>query len=48
VYPVVFGGDICASAGRATMVFLDLATRRPEPLPEEQIARLSPYKYRGA
>ena len=47
VAQVVFRGDVCAAAGRATMVFLDLATRRPEPLPEEQIARLRPYKYRG-
>ena len=47
VAQVVFRGDVCAAAGRATIVFIDLATRRPEPLPEEQIARLSPYKYRG-
>jgi acyl-CoA thioester hydrolase len=43
----VFNGTICAATGRAIMVFIDQATRRPEPLPEEQIARLSPYKYRG-
>ncbi|MPZ57962.1 MAG: acyl-CoA thioesterase [Rhizobiales bacterium] len=47
VTQVVFRGDICAAAGRAIMVFIDLGTRRPEPLPEEQIARLTPYKYRG-
>jgi acyl-CoA thioester hydrolase len=47
VKQVVFRGDACAATGQATMVFLDLASRRPQPLPEEQIARLSPYKYRG-
>jgi hypothetical protein len=47
VAQVVFHGTDCAATGRATMVFLDLATRRPEPLPQEQIARLSPYKYLG-
>jgi len=47
VAQVVFHGDVCAATGRATLVFLDLATRRPEPLPQEQIARLSPYKYTG-
>ena len=47
VTQVVFCRDVCAAAGRATMVFIDLATRRPQPLPEDQIARLSPYKYRG-
>jgi acyl-CoA thioester hydrolase len=48
VTQVVFRADVCAAIGRATMVFIDLASRRPQPLPEEQIARLSPYKYRGA
>jgi acyl-CoA thioester hydrolase len=47
VTQVVFRGDVCAATGRATMVFLDLATRRPEPLPDQQIARLTPYTYRG-
>jgi acyl-CoA thioester hydrolase len=47
VTQVVFSGTACAATGRATMVFIDQATRRPEPLPEDQIARLSPYKYRG-
>jgi acyl-CoA thioesterase FadM len=30
------------------MVCIDLEKRRPVPLPEDQIARLSPFKYRGA
>jgi acyl-CoA thioester hydrolase len=47
VTQVVFRGDVCAATGRATLVFLDMTTRRPEPLPDAQIARLSPYKYRG-
>jgi acyl-CoA thioester hydrolase len=47
VIQAVYSKDVCAAVGRATMVFIDLAKRRPEPLPEEQIARLSPYKYRG-
>jgi acyl-CoA thioester hydrolase len=47
VTQVVFHGGECAAAGRSTMVCIDLTTRRPEPLPAEQIARLSPYRYRG-
>jgi acyl-CoA thioester hydrolase len=44
---VIFNGDICAAAGRATLVMMDTVTRRARPLTEEAIAKLSPWKYRG-
>jgi acyl-CoA thioester hydrolase len=47
VIQAVYCKDVCAAAGRATMVCIDLGQRRPVPLPEDQIARLSPFKYRG-
>jgi acyl-CoA thioester hydrolase len=47
VTQVVFSDGACAAAGRSTMVCIDLTTRRPRPLPEEQVARLSPFQYRG-
>lgn len=43
-----FSGEECVAAGRATLVMLDTTTRRPRPLPPEAIARLEPWKYRGA
>jgi acyl-CoA thioester hydrolase len=43
----VFSKDVCAALDRVTMVCIDLTQRRPVPLPEEQVARLSPFKYRG-
>jgi acyl-CoA thioester hydrolase len=45
---VIFNGEHCAAAGRATMVMLDATTRKPRPLPPEAIARLAQWKYRGA
>jgi acyl-CoA thioester hydrolase len=45
---VVYSGDACAAVGRSTMVCIDLATRRPRPLPQDQVARLSVFKYRGS
>jgi acyl-CoA thioester hydrolase len=45
---VIFAGEHCAAVGRATMVMLDATTRKPRPLPPEAIARLEPWKYRGA
>ncbi len=48
VVQTIFHGEVCAAAGRATMVMLDTTTRRARPLPPEAIARLSPWKYRGA
>lgn len=43
----IFNGDICAAAGRATLVMMDTVTRRARPLTEEAMAKLSPWKYRG-
>ena len=48
VMQTIFNGDICAAAGRATLVMIDTETRRARPLTEEAIAKLSPWKYRGA
>jgi len=47
VVQAVFAGDLCAAAGRATLVMLDTANRRPRPLAPEAIARLEQWKYRG-
>jgi acyl-CoA thioester hydrolase len=44
----VFHDGVCAAAGRATLVCIDVKTRRATPLPEESIARLSKWKYLGA
>lgn len=44
----IFRGEECAATGRAVMVTLDRATRKPRPLPPEFIAQLEPWKYRGA
>ena len=46
VVQAIFHGDVCAAAGRATMVMLDKGTRRPRALTEDAIARLSQWKYR--
>jgi len=48
VIQAVYCKQACAATARVTMVCIDLATRRPRPLPEDQVARLSPYRYRGA
>jgi acyl-CoA thioester hydrolase len=48
VMQTIFNGDICAAAGRATLVMIDTETRRARPLTEEAMAKLSPWKYRGA
>ncbi len=48
VVQAVFHQGACAAFGRATMVMLDMTTRRARPLTENQIARLSQWKYRGA
>jgi acyl-CoA thioester hydrolase len=44
----IFCGDVCAAAGRATLVMLDTTTRRARPLTPDAIARLEKWKYRGA
>jgi len=43
----IFQGDVCAAAGRATLVMMDKVTRRARPLTQDAIARLEPSKYRG-
>jgi len=48
VVQAVFAADQCAAAGRATLVMLDTATRRPRPLTPEAIARLEQWKYQGS
>lgn len=48
VVQTIFNGEICAAAGRATLVMLDTTTRRARPLTPEAMARLEPWKYRGA
>ncbi len=48
VAQAIFLGEACAGAGRATMVMVDTATRRPRPLAPETIEKLSQWKYRGA
>jgi acyl-CoA thioester hydrolase len=47
VNQAIFRDGICAAAGRATLVCIDTASRKPRPLPEEAVARLSPWRYRG-
>jgi acyl-CoA thioester hydrolase len=48
VVQTIFHGDVCAAAGRATLVMLDTVTRRARPLAPGAIARLEQWKYRGA
>ena len=44
----IFRDGVCVAAGRATLVCIDLATRKARPLPDEAVARLSQWKYRQA
>lgn len=44
----IFQGEDCAAAGDFTMVTVNKTTREPIPLPDEVIARLSPWKFRGS
>ena len=47
VMQAVFCDGACAATGRATLVCIDLKTRKAVPLPDEAIARLSPWTYKG-
>ena len=47
VAQAIFRDGVCAATARATLVCIDLATRKAKPLPEEAVARLSKWKYRG-
>jgi len=44
VAQVIFHDGVCAAAGRATLVCMDLKTRRATPLPQAAIERLSQWK----
>jgi acyl-CoA thioester hydrolase len=48
VEQAIFRDGNCAATGRATLVCIDLASRKARPLPDEAIARLSQWKYGGA
>ncbi len=43
----IFRDGECVATARATLVCIDLTTRKSRPLDEDAIARLSPWKYRG-
>ena len=47
VAQAIFRDEVCAASGRATLVCIDLASRKARPLPEDAIARLSQWRYRG-
>jgi acyl-CoA thioester hydrolase len=47
VEQAIFRDGGCAATGRATLVCIDLASRKAAPLPEAAIARLNPWKLRG-
>jgi acyl-CoA thioester hydrolase len=47
VAQAIFRDGACAATGRAVMVMLDTATRRPRALAPEVIERLEQWKYRG-
>ncbi len=44
----IFRDGICAAMGRATLVCMDLKTRKATPLPDAAIALLSKWKIQGA
>ena len=44
----IFRDGVCAATGRATLVCIDLKTRKARPLPDEAVEKLSRWKYRGA
>jgi acyl-CoA thioester hydrolase len=48
VAQTIFNGDICAAAGRATLVMLDTLTRRARILTPDAIVRLQKWKYQGS
>ena len=48
VSQAIFRDDVCAAIGKATLVCMDIKTRKATPLPEAAIARLSKWKIEGA
>ena len=47
VAQAIFRDGVCAASGLATLVCIDLTTRKARPLPEEAIAKLSQWKLGG-
>lgn len=47
VRQAIFREGVCAAMGRATLVCMELATRKAAPLPQAAIDRLNPWKYLG-
>ena len=45
VSQAIFRDGVCAAIGRATLVCMDIKTRKATPLPEAAIERLSQWKY---
>jgi acyl-CoA thioester hydrolase len=48
VSQAIFRDGVCAAIGRATLVCMDLKTRKATALPQAAIDRLSPWKMQGA
>ncbi len=48
VTQAIFNSDVCAAAGRATLVMMDEVSRRARPLTDAAKAKLTPWRYRGA
>lgn len=48
VAQAIFRDGLCAATGRATIVLIDDASRRPRPLPDDAVARLRQLTARGA
>ena len=44
----IFHDGVCAAAGRATLVCMDLKTRKSTPIPDAAIERLSKFRIQGA
>jgi acyl-CoA thioester hydrolase len=44
----IFRDGACVAVGKATLVCMDIKTRKATPLPDEAIARLSKYKLQSA
>jgi len=47
VVQAIFNGDVCAATGRATLVMMDVSTRKATPLTDAARAKLTPWTYRG-
>ena len=48
VSQAIFRDGACSAVGKATLVCMDVKTRKATPLPDEAIARLSQWKIQGA